>query len=176
MKFVELINELRDDLSKGRLNLIFFIGYFFTNPSFRVILNYRLGRYFRSKKGWLANLIVRRFRYIMVTKRGCDISYNAFIGRGLKLPHPIGIVIGDGVRIGDNVTLYQQVTLGSHGKSSLEKQYPIIKSGARIYAGAIIIGGVEIGENAKIAANSFVNINVPKGKTAIGMPCKILEN
>lgn len=59
----------------------------------------------------------------------------------MKLPHPIGIVIGDGVIIKDNVMVFQQVTFGSHGRKEKEMRYPIIESGVKIYAGAKIIGG-----------------------------------
>jgi len=90
------------------------------------------------------------------------------------MPHPIGVIIGDGVVIKDNVMIFQQVTLGSHGKRTEEMRYPVIESGVKIYAGAKIIGGVTIGENAIIGANSVVNVDVPAGATAVGIPCKIM--
>ena len=94
----------------------------------------------------------------------------------MKLPHPIGIVIGDGVVVKDDVMIFQHVTLGSHGKNKKEMQYPTVESGVIIYPGVKIIGGVTIGENAIIGANSVVNIDVPANSTAVGVPCKILTN
>ena len=92
----------------------------------------------------------------------------------MSLPHPIGIVVGDGVIIRDNVKIWHQVTLGSHGKKGEPLAYPIIEDGVKVFAGAKIIGGVIIGENAVIGANSVVNIDVPKSTTAIGIPCKLI--
>ena len=36
-------------------------------------------------------------------------------------------------------------------------------------------GGVYIGDNAKIGANAVVTSDVPAGKTAVGIPARIVE-
>ncbi len=90
------------------------------------------------------------------------------------MPHPIGIVIGDGVVIHDDVTIFQNVTLGSHGKNSKDLKYPTIGKSVKIYAGAVIIGGVSIGEGAVIGANSVVNSNVPPFSVIVGVPGRIV--
>ncbi len=71
--------------------------------------------------------------------------------------------------------IFQQATLGSHGKKTEEMSYPIIESGVKIYAEAKIIGGVTVGENAIIGTNAVVNIDVPTGSIAVGIPCKIIN-
>src|SRR5690606_11821513 len=43
---------------------------------------------------------------------GVHISPHARIGNNVKFPHPIAIVIGEGVVIEDDVRIYQSVTLG----------------------------------------------------------------
>ncbi|WP_154856957.1 serine O-acetyltransferase [Cyclobacterium xiamenense] len=121
-------------------------------------------------KGVLRNYL--RFR--MLAKWNCDISYSSFIGKNLHMPHPIGIVIGDGVVIHDDVTIFQNVTLGSHGKNSKDLKYPTIGKSVKIYAGAVIIGGVSIGEGAVIGANSVVNSNVPPFSVIVGVPGRIV--
>jgi serine O-acetyltransferase len=65
--------------------------------------------------------------------------------------------------------------LGSHGKGNSKKNYPTVKEGAKIFAGAIIIGDVTIGKNAIVAANAVVNINVPDDGIAVGIPAKLLN-
>ena len=35
--------------------------------------------------------------------------------------------------------------------------------------------GVEIGEDAVIGACTLVNRDIPKGATAVGVPCRIIE-
>lgn len=51
--------------------------------------------------------------------------------------------------------------------------YPVVKSGATVYAGAKIIGGVTIGQGAIIGANSVVLQDIPENSTAVGIPAKI---
>lgn len=170
----ETITEIEGDLlekHKGFKN--FLVSYLFS-PRFRVLLNHRLGKYFYNRDNFILRQIGKYYKVRLITKRNCDISYNAVIGKGLKMPHPIGVVIGEGVVIKENVTIFQQVTFGSHGRRGENFEYPIVESGVVIYAGAKIIGGITIGENVLIGANSVVNISVPPNSIAVGVPCKIL--
>lgn len=50
-----------------------------------------------------------------------------------------------------------------------------IRKGGRIGGGAIILPGLEIGEDALIAAGAVVTKNVPAGMVYIGMPAKELK-
>lgn len=150
-----------------------FIYSFFFDSSYRLKLNYFIGRYLINKPNFFSKLLLAYLRNKQITKRNCHISYNAKIDKTIKFPHPIGIVIGDDVVIGKNVKIWQQVTLGSHGKSTQIFDYPIIKEDVKIYAGAKIIGGETIGKGAIIGANAVVFIDVPPGKTAVGIPAKI---
>ena len=50
-----------------------------------------------------------------------------------------------------------------------------IGEGALIGAGAIILPGVDIGENAKVAANSLVEQDVPAGTTVAGVPARPVD-
>lgn len=96
------------------------------------------------------------------------ISMNAKIGENLKFDHFMGIVIGEGVVIGDNCKIYQQVTLGQKGG-----EYPVVGDNVVIYAGAKVIGGVKIGNNALIGANAVVLHDVPDNSIAVGVPAII---
>jgi len=49
----------------------------------------------------------------------------------------------------------------------------VIGEGAMIGAGAVVLPGVEIGENARVAANSLVAEDVPPGTTVAGVPATI---
>lgn len=169
------LNEIKNDIPNVQITMkSFFINYFY-NPRFRVLLNHRLGKLFHNSKYLLIRQLGNYYKYKLISKRGCDISYNAVIGKNLRLPHPIGIVIGEGVVIKDNVMIFQQVTFGSHGKKGLENKYPVIENGVKIFAGAKIIGGITIGENAIIGANSVVLDDVPANSTVVGIPAKIIK-
>ena len=65
--------------------------------------------------------------------------------------------------------IMQQVTIGQLSDGAV----PIIGNGVYIGAGAKVLGGITVGDNAKIGANAVVLINVPAGKTAVGVPAII---
>ncbi|MCO5268236.1 MAG: hypothetical protein M9897_04995 [Brumimicrobium sp.] len=174
MTIKKLLNEIKGDLGKKH-GFIVFLKAFYFNPSFRVLLNHRIGKYCYQSKFKILHLVASRLRYKMISKRGCEISYNSILGKNIRLAHPIGIVIGDKTVIEDNVTIFQYVTFGSHGRKGVEFNYPIVKKGAKIFVGAKLIGGIIIGQNAVIGANAVVNINVPEKATAVGIPCKIIN-
>lgn len=159
----------------GKSLFAYCITYFF-NASFRLMLNYRLGRYFKSANNGIARIIGRRYKYRQETFRNCDISYEAVIGDRVKFMHPIGIVIGENVIIHDNVKIWQQVTLGSHGKKGEGVSYPEIFEGVKIFAGAKIIGGIKVGANSTIGANSVVLHDVPENAVVAGVPAKIIKH
>lgn len=168
----ETIVLIKGDLPHKSLKGI--LQSFLFNQGFRVLLNFRIGFFFYSSRFLLFRQIGLYYRNRLITKRNCDISYKAKIGKNLRLPHPLGIVIGDGVVVEDNVKIWQQVTLGSHGKRKQDTSYPTVKSGVKIFTGAKIFGAITIGENSIIGANAVVNKDVPSGSTAVGIPCKII--
>lgn len=110
------------------------------------------------------------FRYIIFEQFNCIISQKAQIGKQLKFPHPLGIVIGENVKIGSQVTIYQNVTLGQN-----LGYYPEVGDNVIIYANAVIIGNVKIGNNAIIGANSVVIQDIPDNAIVAGCPAKIIK-
>lgn len=77
--------------------------------------------------------------------------------------------------IGRQFTVYQQVTIG-RGKSVDENDSPIIGDDVTVYAGAIIVGGVHIGNHVKIGAGAVVVKDVPDYATVVGAPVRIIEH
>jgi serine O-acetyltransferase len=104
---------------------------------------------------------------------GADFVPGMTIGTGLYLPHPVGVVIGNGLRIGNNVMLAQGVTAGvRHADHHQEQEFPTICDGANIWAHATIVGGVRIGEGAEVGANSLVVSDVPDYSVVVGVPAR----
>ena len=97
----------------------------------------------------------------------------ARIGRGIFLDHATGLVVGETAVIGDNVSMLHDVTLGGTGKQDGDR-HPKIGSGVMIGAGAKILGNIEVGECARIAAGSVVLHPVPPCKTVAGVPAKVI--
>ena len=123
---------------------------------------------YKIKLFFLARLISQLGRFFT----GIEIHPGAKIGKGIFIDHGMGVVIGETAEIGDNVTIYHGVTLGGTGKDK-GKRHPTIGNDVIIGCGAKIFGPISIGDGAKIGANSVVLKNVPKGKTAVGIPAVI---
>ncbi len=102
-----------------------------------------------------------------------DINPAAHIGRGVFLDHATGLVIGETAVVEDDVSILQGVTLGGTGKATGDR-HPKIRKGVLIGAGAKILGNIEIGQCARIAAGSVVLKDVPRNVTVAGVPAKIV--
>jgi serine O-acetyltransferase len=103
----------------------------------------------------------------------CDINPNAKIGRGIFLDHATGFVVGETAVIDDDVSILHDVTLGGTGKEN-EDRHPKIRRGVMIGAGAKILGNIEVGHCARIAAGSVVIKPVPNNVTVAGIPAKVV--
>jgi len=104
---------------------------------------------------------------------GVDIHPGAKIGKGVLLDHGTGIVVGETAVVEDNVSLLQSVTLGGTGKVG-GNRHPKIRHGVLVGAGAIILGDIEVGAGAKIAAGSVVLKNVAAHTTVAGVPAEVV--
>jgi serine O-acetyltransferase len=100
-----------------------------------------------------------------------SIHPSASIGTQVFLDHATGIIISAFAVIGDDVTILQNVTIGR--KSSEPDHAPKIGKGVYLSAGSAIIGGVSIGDFAKIGAGAVVEHDVPAGCTAVGLPARL---
>lgn len=107
------------------------------------------------------------YAYRISKRYRCYIHPNSEIGNKCFLPHPVGIVIGEGAKVGNNVTIYQGVTLGR--KYMDKSDYPTIGDGTVIYANTVIVGDVKVGDGAVIGCNSVVLRDVSKGEVVSGV-------
>src|SRR6187401_3650144 len=104
---------------------------------------------------WLWSKGRKDFAYYLQSRSSgvfqCDIHPASNIGRGIFLDHATGLVVGETASIGDDVSILHGVTLGGTGKEN-EDRHPKIRRGVLIGAGAKILGNIEIGHCARIAA------------------------
>jgi len=126
---------------------------------------------------WLWGKGRRDFAYYLQSRSSavfqCDINPNARIGRGIFLDHATGFVCGETAVIDDDVSILHDVTLGGTGKEN-EDRHPKIRKGVMIGAGAKILGNIEVGQCARIAAGSVVIKSVPNNVTVAGVPARIV--
>jgi serine O-acetyltransferase len=102
-----------------------------------------------------------------------DIHPAARLGKALFVDHGIGLVIGETAVVEDEVSLWHGVTLGST-LSEVGDRHPKIRRGALICAGATVLGNIEVGARAIVAANAVVLKPVPAGAVVAGTPAKIV--
>lgn len=102
-----------------------------------------------------------------------DIHPAVRLGQGIFLDHATGLVVGETAVIEDDVSILQGVTLGGTGKEGGDR-HPKIRRGVMIGAGAKVLGNIEVGGCARIAAGSVVLKPVPAGFTVAGVPAKVV--
>lgn len=139
-------------------------------PRFLPILLCRVAYFFHTKNMKQVAKLVSFFNFFTF---GIEIALSCRIGKGLYLPHTHGTVIG-AVEIGENATIFQGVTIGSR---ELDLSFdptlrPQIGDGVVIGSGAKILGGISVGNTARIGANAVVLASVPAKMFAVGVPAK----
>src|ERR1700733_2925135 len=102
---------------------------------------------------------------------GIEISPRCIIGPGIFFPHTSGTVIGAS-KIGSSVTIFQGVTLGAR---QIDMKYdlalrPELGDFVVVGAGAKVLGGITLGDNVRVGANSVLLRSVPADVTVVGVP------
>ena len=99
---------------------------------------------------------------------GNDMGF-AGIGPGLVLAHPYAITVNSGVKAGCNLTLFKGCTLGSIRGGS-KAGVPVLGDRVTVCTNAMVCGNIHIGDDVLIAANAYVNFDVPDNSSVIGNP------
>ena len=112
----------------------------------------------------------------------CDYGFNIRLGAGVFLNFNCVILdvaevtIGDYTQIGPGV----QILAADHPRDAAERASGLefgrpVRVGRNVWigAGAIILPGVSIGDDALIGAGSVVTRDVPAGATAFGNPARV---
>ncbi len=101
---------------------------------------------------------------------GIEIVHGASIGSGTVFIHGTGIVIGPGVTIGRNCRIFHNVTLGSRDGVT----YPTVGDDVTLYPGAVVLGGVHLGEGCVVGANAVVLQDVGPDQIVAGNPARLI--
>lgn len=121
-----------------------------------------------------------------IIARGVYIDAGNIIGNRVKIQNrnniTHGVTLQDGVFVGPNVTFSNDKYPRSINADKTLKSGDdwtcvptIIKKGAALGAGCVIVCGVEIGEWAMIGAGAVVTKNVPNYAMVVGNPARIVK-
>jgi serine O-acetyltransferase len=144
---------------RRRLSYGYLLGLLALDGGVQATFLYRLSHYLAKHRMRLPAEVVHAFAKLVTH---IDISPLAEIGGGVAFYHGSGAVIGKLTRIGDRVTICQGVTTGM-GR-------PAIGDDVTLWAGAKLIGDVEVGDGAQVGANAVVISDVPAHSIAVGVP------
>ena len=134
--------------------------------------------------------------YAFVNLYGCEVGDDTTIGTFVEIQKGVrigarckiqshtficeGVTIEDEVFVGHNVNfindIYPRATNddGSRQGEADWKVVPtIVRRGASIGTGAVLLGGITIGEKAVVGAGSVVTRDVPPGRTVMGNPARL---
>ena len=118
--------------------------------------------------------IARINLYMLSIKLGISISPSTEIGSGFNINHIGNIVVNGRSVIGKNCTLSHGVTLGQKNRGKY-KGYPVLGNNIYIGPGAKLIGGIKIGNNVAIGANSVVTKDIPDNSVVVGIPGRVIS-
>ncbi len=105
-----------------------------------------------------------------------QLGNNVFINHACSFLDMGGITVEDHVLIGPKVNLItENHPLDPADRRALICKPILIKRNAWIGAGATILPGVTIGENAVVAAGAVVSKDVPANTVVGGIPAKIIK-
>lgn len=120
-------------------------------------------------------------------REGVEIGPNSLIGRASCLENDVQVgarvsvqtgcyltafsLVEDDVFIGPGVVTANDNTMGRHGPD-LKLEGPTLRKRCRVGAGAVLAPGVEVGEEAYIAAGAVVVEDVPARALVMGVPAR----
>jgi serine O-acetyltransferase len=101
---------------------------------------------------------------------GIHVQRESDIGPGLVIHNCMGIFIL-AKRIGHSCTVNQGVSIASVRGAG----WPTIGNNVYLGAGCKVMGGVTVGDNVVVSANSLVVSDVPSNCTVMGVPARIIS-
>lgn len=147
-----------------------------SRPGFQAIALHRFTNWSRrSAPRWSRGLcrVASRTGFVLVRNvYGIELPASVVLGRRVRIAHQHGIVIHPGTVIGDGCTIRQGVSLGAAAGDAgrFHDQAPSLGEDVSLGVGAVVVGGVHLGDGAMIGPNATVLTSVPAGARVLAQP------
>jgi len=147
------------------------------SPGFWALAVHRFGNLrmgLRSR--WLRvplGIVYRLAYHLVIAAFGIDLPYNSKIGRRLRIGHHGCLHIGARV-IGNDVYIHHLATIGLSRRSE-RSTAPVIGDRVEIGPGACIVGGIEVGDDCYVGANTVLGMSIPAGASVLGVPARLVD-
>jgi UDP-3-O-[3-hydroxymyristoyl] glucosamine N-acyltransferase len=110
-----------------------------------------------------------------VVGRGSAIEYGAQVGARVSIQTQVYVtaltIVEDDVFLGPGVVTTNDDTMGRHDHRR-PLRGPVLRRACRIGGGAVLVPGVEVGEEAFVAAGAVVSADVPARAVVMGVPAR----
>jgi serine O-acetyltransferase len=178
MIFQRFLEEAKCYTDGAPVNLFNSLYLLFLNVGFQLNLLYRVSHRLHLRIGkkrflWLIPRLLMLFERVWT---GSYIDPGARIGKRLKIHYGMNIVIGEYVVIGDDAVIFNGISLGSVIPGMVEVKQPQIGNHVLIGSGAKVLGGIYVGDNVRIGANSVVLVSCESNVTLAGVPAKVFRS
>ena len=162
---------LRDDLTAAGLSRWTFVQRF-RRPEVHYLRVLRRVEYLLAQPGAVARVQRSWFRWQLMrcsTRLGLTIPPNVF-GPGLGIAHYGSIVVHSRAKVGAWCRINSATNIGLSPTG-----VPTLGDYCYIAPGAVIYGGITVGDRVVIGANAVVGRDVPDGVTVAGAPARVVS-
>jgi serine O-acetyltransferase len=147
-------------------------------PGFQALAVYRFGHVARTQRGLggkVMRLVHRALFVIVRNVYGIELHASTIVGRRLEIGHQHGIVIHPNAVLGDDCVLRHNVTIGVGVADEDAEPAPRFGDRVKLSPGAVVLGGVTVGDDVHIGPNTFVTSDVPTGAHVLEPPTRVLQ-
>jgi len=113
-----------------------------------------------------------------VVGRGSTVDFDARVGARVKIQTSVyvtgGSLVEDDVFLGPGVMTTNDDTMGRHARDE-PLRGPVFRRACRVGGGAVLVPGVEIGEEAFVAAGALVTRDVGPRQVVMGVPARVVR-
>jgi UDP-2-acetamido-3-amino-2,3-dideoxy-glucuronate N-acetyltransferase len=112
-----------------------------------------------------------------VIGRGCVVDNDVRVGQRARVQSEVYLtaftVVEDDVFVGPGAITTNDDTMARHGAEA-PLRGPVMRRACRVGGGSVIVPGVEIGEEAFVAAGAVVTRDVPARAVVMGVPARVM--